>query len=154
MKTNLFLAAVLLSSLATATAGYAATVSWNLPASYSDGTPIAPSDIQRIQVKVYTGPAKTGPWKWVATSLPGATSAKVEDPAPGRTLWYTVRSSLQGAESEYGEPVGKTNFDILPIAKKVMRKMITPRKMAALFSLLLLGGLVWFLRHRRKKGKG
>ena len=155
MKKNLIQAAVLLASLAIATTGYAATISWSLPAAYSDGTPIALAEIQQIQVNVYTGPAKTGPWKWADTSPPGATSINVKDPPPGHTLWYTVRSSLHGAESEYAEPVRKTNlaFPIVPIAKKVMRKMITPRKMTTLFFLLLLGGLVWFLRTRRKKGK-
>jgi hypothetical protein len=154
MKQNLVLASFLLASLAIATTGYAATVSWSLPASYSDGTPIAPADIQQIHVKVYKSPGKGGPWKWVATSPPGATSIKVEDPPPGHTLWYTVKSSLHGAESGIAEPVRKTNFDILPLAKKVMRKMITPRKMTALLFLLLLGGLVWYFRYRGKGGKG
>jgi hypothetical protein len=154
MEKTLIPLSVLLASLAIATAGYAATVSWSLPASYSDGTPIAPADIQQIQVKVYKSPGKGGPWKWVATSPPGATSIKVEDPPPGHTLWYTVKSSLYGAESEYAQPVRKTNFDILPLAKKVMRKMITPRKMTALLFLLLLGGLVWYFRYRGKGGKG
>jgi hypothetical protein len=154
MEKTLIPISVLLASLAIATAGYAATVSWSLPASYSDGTPIAPADIQQIQVKVYKSPGKGGPWKWVATSPPGATSIKVEDPEPGRTLWYTVKSSLHGAESGIAEPVRKTNFDILPLAKKVMRKMITPRKMTALLFLLLLGGLVWYFRYRGKGGNG
>lgn len=154
MKQNLVLASFLLASLVIATTGYAATVSWSLPASYSDGTPIAPADIQQIQVKVYESPGKGGPWKWVATSPPGATSIKVEDPPPGHTLWYTVKSSLHGAESGIAEPVRKTNFDILPLAKKVMRKMITPRKMTALLFLLLLGGLVWYFRYRGKGGNG
>ena len=154
MKKNLFPAAVLLSSLAIATAGFAATVSWSLPASYSDGTPIDPSDVRQIRVKVYRSPEKAGPWRWAGTSRAGATSMQVADPRPGHTLWYTVKSSLHGAESEYAEPVRKTNFDILPLAKKVMRKMITPKKMAVLFILLLLGGLVLLLRQRRKRGNG
>jgi hypothetical protein len=156
MKKNLILASFLITSLAIASAGYAATLSWNLPASHSDGSPIDPHDVRKITVRVYAGSTKTGPWKWVATSLPGATSVMVMDPAPGHTLWYTATATLDGAESEFAEPVRKTNLSFLnvPFAKKVLRKMITPKKMAALFSLLLLGGLAWYFQHRGKKGKG
>ena len=136
-----------------ATTGNASTLSWNLPASRADGSPMDPQSAREITVRVYAGPTKTGPWTWVATSLPGATSVMVMDPRPGQTLWYTATATLHGAESDYAEPVRKTNlaFPIVPFAKKVLRKMITPRKMAALLSLILLVCLAWGIRHTRKR---
>jgi hypothetical protein len=155
MKKNIILASFLLASLAIATAGYSATISWSLPASYSDGTPIAPEDVGKILTQVYTGPAKDGPWKLAATSPPGATSLEVEDPPPGHTLWYTVRSSLHGAESGYAEPVQMTNLSIpiFPSAKNRMGEMTTGKKTAALLFLLLLGVLVSYSWYRGKRGK-
>lgn len=156
MAKNPLRAAILLVFLVLATTGHAATMSWILPVSYADGSPIDPSDVKKILVKVYTSPEKTGPWKWVAMSLPGATSVTVMDPPFGHTLWYTATATLDGAESEFAEPVSKINLivPILPFAKKVMWKMLTVKKMTALFSLLVGGGLVWYIRHRGKKGKG
>jgi len=155
MKKTLIQASFLLASLAIATAGSAATVSWSLPASYSDGTPIAPADVGKILTQVYTGPAKDGPWEWAATSLPGATSMEVEAPPPGHTLWYTVKSSLHGAESEYAEPVQMTNLSIpiFPSAENRMGEMTTGKKTAALLFLLLLGVLVSYSWYRGKSGK-
>jgi hypothetical protein len=155
MKKKILLASILLASLIPAATGYASTVSWNLPSSYADGTPIDQADVQKIVIRVYAGPTKTGPWKLVATSLPGATSVMVMDPLPGHTLWYTATSTLHGAESEYAGPVSKTNLaiPIIPFSKKVMKKIVTMKKMVFLFSLLLLVGLVWFVRYRRKRGK-
>lgn len=143
---------LLLAALSTASAGSAATISWKLPTSYSDGTPIDPADVRKIEITVYAGPARTGPWKWVATSLPGTTSVTAMDPAPGQTLWYTVRARLNGVESERADPVRATNHFhwIVPFLKKVATKMLTVKKMAALGILLLLVGLAWRFRHGRK----
>jgi len=140
---------------ALATAGHASTFSWNLPSSHADGSPMDPQDMRKIIVKVYAGPTKTGPWKWVATSLPGATSVMVMDPLPGHTLWYTATAILQGAESEYADPLSKTNlaFPILPFAKKVAKKMMARKKLIVLLSLILLVCLAWVIRYRRRKGK-
>lgn len=156
-------ACFLLASLVIAAAGNASTISWNLPTTYADGSPIDPSDIRKIRVVVYASPERTGPWKRVATSPPGATSIQVMDPPPGQTLWYTVKSSLHGAESIHADPVRKTNAEpvrrrnhpspLVQFARKVARKTITPRKMGALLFLFLVGGLAWFLRSRGKRGK-
>ena len=153
------LAATLLLPLAIApalgTTGHAATISWILPASHADGSPMDPQDVREITVRVYAGPTKRGPWKWVATSLPGATSVMVMDPRPGHTLWYTATAALRDAESEYAKPVRKTNlaFPIVPFAKKVAKKMITPRKMAALLALILPVCLAWVIWYRRRRVK-
>lgn len=114
-----------------------------------------PQDSRKMTVRVYAGPTKTGPWKWVATSLPGATSVMVMDPLPGQTFWYTATANLYGAESEFADPVSKTNlaFPVLPFAKKVIRKLMTVKKMMALLSLILLVCLAWMIRHRRRRGK-
>jgi hypothetical protein len=159
MGKNALRLAILLVPLALApalaTTGHASTISWTLPASHADGSPMDPQNVRKITVRVYAGPTKTGPWKWVATSLPGATSVMVMDPAPGHTLWYTATATLPGAESDFAKPVRKTNLAFLnvPFAKKVLRKMITPRKMAALLSLILLVCLAWGIRYRRRRRK-
>ena len=159
MGKNVLRAAILLVPLALApafaTAGHASTISWNLPASHADGSPMDPQDLRKITVRVYAGPTKTGPWKWVATSLPGATSVMVMDPLPGHTLWYTATATLGGAESEYADPLRKTNlaFPILPFAKKVAKKMLSMKKTIVLLSLILLVCLAWVIRYRRRRRK-
>ena len=145
-----FLAILFLAPLWVASAGYAGTLSWDLPPTYADGDPIATEDSRRILVEVYAGPSENGPWKWIATSLPGATSVAVMDPSPWETLWYTAKSNLSGRESAYAVPVKKTNYSIpiLPTLKKIAKKVFTRNKLIFLFFLLLLAGAVWALRVR------
>ena len=145
-----FLALLFLAPLWVASAGYAGTLSWDLPPTYADGDPIATEESRRILVEVYAGPSENGPWKWIATSLPGATSVAVMDPAPWETLWYTAKSNLSGRESAYAVPVKKTNYSIpiLPTLKKIAKKVFTRNKLIFLFFLLLLAGAVWALRVR------
>ena len=145
-----------LASLGFASAGYAGTLSWDLPTTYADGTPIAAAESRKIVVEVYAGPSKDGPWKWVATSLPGATSVAVMDPAPLETFWYTAKSTLPGSESVYAAPVKKTNYSIpiLPTAKKIAKKMFTRKKTILLGFLLLLVCVAWALRVRGRTRKG
>jgi hypothetical protein len=156
MKKILSWAIFLLAPLMIAAEGSGAKISWNLPTTYADGTPIDPAEVGRIVVKVYSGPSEKGPWTWIATSLPGATSATVPDPPAWQTRSYTVKSTLQGAESEYAVPVSKTNLSIpfTPMMKKIAKKMMTMKKMIFLFFLVLLAGLVWLVRYRGKRGKG
>ena len=132
---------------------HAGTLSWQLPPTYADGTPIALQSPGKIIVEVYAGPSRNGPWKWIATSLPGATSVAVTDPSPWETLWYTAKSNLSGGESAYAAPVKKTNYSlpVLPTAKKIAKKMLARKKLVALMFLvflLLLAGVVWALRVR------
>jgi hypothetical protein len=150
------LAILFLAPLWVASAGYAGTLSWDLPTAYADGTPIATAESRKIVVEVYAGPAKNGPWKWIATSLPGATSVAVMDPSPWETLWYTAKSTLSGSESVHAAPVKQTNYSIpiLPTLKKIAKKMFTRKKMIFLVFLLLLAGVVWALRVRGRKKKG
>jgi hypothetical protein len=156
MKKTLFWVILLLAPLLIAAEGSDAKISWSLPNSYANGTPIDPADVQKIVVKVYSGPSRNGPWGWVATSLPGATSATVPAPSAGQTIWYTAKSSLQGADSEYAVPVSKTNLSIpiTPMMKKIAKKMLTMKKMILLLFLVLLAGLVGLVRYRGKRGKG
>jgi hypothetical protein len=151
-----FLAILFLAALWFASAGYAGTLSWDLPTVYADGTPIAAAESRKIVVEVYAGPAKDGPWKWIATSLPGATSVAVMDPSPWETLWYTAKSTLPGSESVYAAPVKKTIYSIptLPPLEKIAKKIFTRKKMIFLGFLLLLAGVVWALRVRGRKRKG
>jgi len=145
-----FLAILFLAPLWVASAGYAGTLSWDLPPTYADGDPIPMAESRRILVEVYAGPSKNGPWKWIASSLPGATSVAAMDPAPLETLWYTAKSNLSGRESAYAVPVKKTNYSIpiLPTLKKIAKKVFTRNKLIFLFFLLLLAGVVWALRVR------
>jgi len=157
MKKMLFWAILLLAPLMVPTEGSGAKISWDLPTSYSDGTPIDPADVGKIVVEVYSGPTEKGPWKWIATSLPGATSATVVDPPAWKTVWYTVKSTLHGAASVSAAPISKTNFSIpFPpnMMEKVAKKMITPKKMLFLSFLVLLAGLVGILLYRRRRRKG
>jgi hypothetical protein len=158
VKRNLFLAILLLAPLSVAASGPDVTLSWRLPADYADGTPIVPENTVKIIVNVYSGPGRNGPWSWVATTLPGATSATVPGPPPGETLWYAVKSKLEGAESDYSVPVRKTNFSvpIPPVAKKIGKKMWAMRKRIFLVSLaflVLLAGVAGIVRHRRRKDR-
>jgi hypothetical protein len=179
VNVNRFLALLFLAPLWVASAGYAGTLSWELPTNYADGDPIATEASRRILVEVYAGPSKNGPWKWIATSLPGATSVAVMDPSPWETLWYTAKSNLSGRESVYAVPVKKTNYSIailptlqkiakipilptlqeiaknptLPTLKKIAKKVFTRNKLIFLFFLLLLAGVVWGLRVRVRKRK-
>lgn len=145
-----------LASLGFASAGYAGTLSWDLPTTYADGTPIAAAESRKIVVEVYAGPSKDGPWKWVATSLPGATSVAVMDPSPLETFWYTAKSTLPGSESVYAAPVKKTNYSIpiLPTLKKTAKKIFTRKKLIFLAFLLLLVCVAWVLRVRGRTRKG
>ena len=147
---------LLLALLLTPAPGLAANISWDLPTSYADGTPIDPHDAEKIVVKVYAGPSKTGPWRWVATSMPGATSVRVKDPKPGHILWYTVKSSLHGAESDHAAPVRKINlaFPVVPLIKKTVKWMFTVKKMALLSFLLLLIVAAGVIRHRKTRSRG
>lgn len=156
MSVKRFLAILFLAPLWVASAGYAGTLSWVLPTSYADGTPIATAESQKIVVEVYAGTTKNGPWKWIATSLPGATSVAVMDPSPWKTLWYTTKTTLPGSESVYAAPVKQTNYSIpnSPTVKKIAKKMFTRKKSIFLGFLLLLAGVVWALRVRGRKRKG
>jgi len=156
MKKRVFWAIIFLAPLVMASTGYDAKISWSLPTSYADGTPIDPADVRKISVMVFMGPAKTGPWKWIATSSPGATSVAVVVPSTGQTNWFTVASTLDGRESEYSVPVSKANLakSITAIAKKVAEKMFTVKKMIFLFFLILLIGLIWGIWYSRKRVKG
>lgn len=155
MKKTLFWGILLLAPLLIAAEGPDAKISWTLPTSYADGTPIDPADTGKIVVEVYSGPTEKGPWKCIATSPAGATSVMVPGPPAWQTFWYTVKSTLHGAESEYAVPVSKTNLSIqiTPMIKKIAKKMLTMKKMIFLFSLVLLAGLVGILRYRGRKGK-
>ena len=156
MKKTLFWVILLLAPPLIAAEGPDAELSWTLPTSYADGTPIDPASVQTIVGKVYSGPSRNGPWSWIATSLPGVTSATVPAPSAGQTIWYTVKSSLQGADSEYAVPVSNTNLSIpiTPTMKKIAKKMLTVKKMMFLLFLVLLVGLVGILRYRGRRGKG
>jgi len=144
---------LLLAILSAASVAEAATISWKLPTTYTDETSIDPANVRKTVVRVYAGTGRTGPWKWVATSLPGATSVVVMDPPPGHTLWFTLKATLDGMESEYADPVRRTNLNIpiFPFLKKIARKMLTVKKMAALVFLLLLAGVAWRIRHRKRR---
>ena len=150
MKKSFFWVILLLAPLLIAAEGPSAKLSWTLPTSYADGTPINPADIGKIVIEVYSGPTESGPWKWIATSSPGATSVAATDPPPWETLWYTAKSNLSGRESVYAVPVKKTNYSIpiLPTAKKIAKKMLARKKWVALAFLLLLAGVAWALRVR------
>jgi hypothetical protein len=131
-------------------------MTWSLPTTYADGTPIATAESRRIVVEVYAGPTKNGPWKWIATSLPGGTSVAVMDPLPWETLWYTAKSNLSGSRSVYAAPMKRTNYSITisPTMKKIAKKMFTRKKIIFLAFLLLLAGVAWALRVRGRKRKG
>ena len=153
MNVKRILAILFLAPLWVASAGYAGTLSWDLPTAYADRTPIATAESRKIVVEVYSGPTKNGPWKGIATSLPGATSVAVMDPPPLETFWYTAKSNLSGGESVYAVPVKKTNYSIpiRPTLKKIAKKMLARKKLVVLVFLvflLLLAGVVWALRVR------
>ncbi len=147
---------IIFLSLFLLTTGYGATLSWKLPSTRADGRPIGPKESKKIIMKVYAGPTRNGPWQWIATSLPGRTSISVMDPPPGKTLWYTVKSTLNGMESTYATPVKRTNFSGL--VKKIfqsMKKARIPhaRKLAILSFLVLVIASVWWVRRRKTKEK-
>jgi hypothetical protein len=156
MEKKIFRAIIFLVPLLFASPGYAAKISWTLPTSFANGTPIDPASVQKIVVKVYSGPTMTGPWKWMATSSPGASSATVQGPGLGETLWYTCTATLDGEESGHATAVSKTNLvDVEKIFLFFRRKHIPhAKKIAFLLFLLLLAGFLSAIRFRRKKAEG
>lgn len=157
MKKTLFLVILILALLLVVAAeGPDAEISWTLPTTYADGTPIDPAAARHIVVMVYSGPSQTGPWALIARSAPGATSATIPAPPFGEKIWYTARSSLQRADSDYAVPVSNTGYYVpkIPPVKKIARKMLTKKKMIFLFLLALLAGLVVTIRYGVKRGKG
>ncbi len=156
MEKNIFRAIIFLLFLLIASPGDAAKISWTLPTSYANGTPIAPAKVQEIVVKVYKGPTMTGPWKWMATSSPGASSVTVQGPGVGETFWYTCTATLNGEESGYATAVSRTNLvDLEKIFLFFRRKHIPhAKKIAFLLFLLLLAGFLSAIRFRRKKAEG
>jgi hypothetical protein len=158
MIKTLFWVIILLAPLLTASTAPDAIISWTLPTTFTIGTPIPPAHVKKIVVEVYSAPTKEGPWRFVAIASPGATSAIVPGPPAGDTLWYTVAATLDGAESGYAVPVSKTNYSnpIVPIIKKIAKKVLKRKKVLFLFSLpfmFLLIFLVGWIRYRQRKRK-
>ena len=155
MKRTFVWAIFLLAPLLIASAGSDATLSWELPTQFADGTPISPSEGRKIVVEVYSGPTKDGPWRCVVIASPGATSAIVPGPSGGHTLWYTVKSTLHGVESGYAAPVRKTNYSIplISILKNIVKKTWKMKGELLLVSLIFLFFLAGWLMYRQKKGK-
>jgi hypothetical protein len=94
MKKTLFWMILLLALLQVAAAeGPDAKISWTLPTSYANGTPIDPADVQKIVVMVYSGLRGTvhgvGLLPCRGHFHDGSCSSS------GQTLWYTAKSSLQ-----------------------------------------------------------
>lgn len=155
MRKPLSWAIVLLAPLLAGAAGSYATLTWTLPTTYSDNAPVLPEDTRRIIVKVYSGPARSGPWRWIATSEPGGTSATVPGPAPLETRWYTARAELHGSESEYADPVWKTNLSIpdIPRMKSILKRLLAMKRWIILLLLFLLAGLAGYVRYRGRRAK-
>jgi hypothetical protein len=133
-----------------ASAGDAATVSWTLPSTYMNGSPIGQSDVVKITVNVYEGPSKTGPWKLIAASRPGATSVVIPDPPRGRPSWYVLNATLGNETSDFSEPVIKTGL-LPPIVYKIAEKTFTRKKVAFLISILSICGIVFLIRYAVKR---
>jgi hypothetical protein len=153
MTKSLFRAILLLAPLLMGAAESGVRLSWTLPDTYADGTPIPAEDRQKIIVRVYVGSARSGPWKWIATSDPGGTDAWVPAPAPWETSWYTVKARLNGGDSEYAPPVRKTNLAIpaTPTVKKFLKLLMAMKWWIFLSLLFLLAILAGYLRHRRRR---
>lgn len=151
MRKRLLCAIVLFAPLLLGAAESGHRLSWTLPETYVDGTPIPAEDRQKVIVSVYVGPARSGPWKWVATSDQGATTILAPGPAPWETNWYTVTATLHGGISEYAPPVRKTNLSIpaTPSVKKFLKLMMAMKWWVFLALVILLAGLAGYLRHRR-----
>lgn len=145
----------LLAFLLFALPGHAGTLRWTLPSSYTDGSPIDPADVRKIVVRVYAGPSRTGPWKWIATSDPGSESIGVSDPEPGETYWYVSKAVLGGVESGFSAPVRRTNLAVLNarFGKKVLRRIRSRKREAILGSVFLLAVLAGGIRYGLKRRK-
>lgn len=84
----------------------AATLSWDAPITFTDGTPIPAYDIGLITYQTFTGPTSTGPWQSDVITVAGLTTAAVsEPPQVGVLQWYTVEASLNGNTSDKAVPV-------------------------------------------------
>ncbi len=104
MRRYIFLAICLLLPVM----AFAGTATWTLPTEYTDATPIATADIARITTTLYYGSSSSGPWTLITTTVAGATTATVPDPARGATRWYTAEANLDGQTSAKGVAVSKT----------------------------------------------
>ena len=123
MKRTMFFL-MLLSALITAVYIVdAATLSWQAPTTYTDGSNIISADAVNIVYYPYTGMSASGPW----TSYPytALTSCTMPEPDTGATLWYTVESDLRGSRSEKAAAVSKTvnppGLPQVPVAPSILR---------------------------------
>jgi hypothetical protein len=66
---------------------------WNLPTTYSDGTPIPAEKIAAIVCHIYRDGVE------VQVTPAGATSAMIDVGSPGNTSRWTMHALLDGSES-------------------------------------------------------
>ncbi len=88
----------------------AATMSWSpttTAVNVLDNSVVAltAADQARIVYTPYHGTSAQGPWTAETPTPPGATSATVQSPAKGQTLWYTVDATLDGERGAKAQPV-------------------------------------------------
>ena len=89
------------------TLAWSAQMSWSPVTTYTDGTAIEDYNLGLLTYQTFTGITSSGPWVSDAVTIAGMTSATVREPPQyGVTQWYTAKAFLNGAESDYGVPVG------------------------------------------------
>jgi hypothetical protein len=95
---------ILILLLLLPTVGLAGTATWTLPTSYTDNSAIDPADVATLVTDLYMGPTATGPWTYIHTSAPGATSASF---TTIRNRWYTGQvywADNTANRSDYASP--------------------------------------------------
>jgi len=82
-------------------------VSWTIPTTYSDGSPIAAVDIARTVITVYSNTTGGVPWGVArATSLPGAASVQFTMTVTENVnYFFTGTATLDGQVSAFAVPV-------------------------------------------------
>jgi fibronectin type 3 domain-containing protein len=83
-----------------------ATVSWDAPLAYEDGTPLPLSEISSY--KIYQSTSSTGPFAVAATVSGASTSMTIINLARGTYYFYVTTVATNGQESISSNQVSKT----------------------------------------------
>ena len=98
---------IVLLTLFAAMPSIAATLYWEAPTTYTDGSQIATYEFGLMTYQTFNGTSATGPWVADTITVAGQTSANVKEPAAGQTVWYTVSAHILNNSSEKAASVSK-----------------------------------------------
>jgi hypothetical protein len=79
--------------------GFAATITWDAPATYEDGSPVGAADLARVEYHLYVDMEEFAVVPGGVTTWDGDLPQK-----PGETKSYTCTAVLDGVASRHSDP--------------------------------------------------